>query len=186
MQGLQKRGVPIGFDRRRTPRYDCVGDAEIRCVPWNGMLLAGRLRNLGLGGCYIATVSPLQFGAQTEILLRVSDACFRTLGLVKGTHNRAGIAVQFLRMSARGQAVLEDLLFELTRRRVAMRAVRLAARGKMPRNTEDLATGAPSIVLADRVPMGTVLPTRTESRALEERASSSDTDLLTPILDLFA
>jgi hypothetical protein len=107
-------------DRRRIPRYACSGQARISCLPLNGTLLNGRLRDLGLGGCCIESIethSPFDLGAQTEILLEVNSWFFRAMGHVKALRDRSGISIEFMRMSAGGYNTLADLIADLKRPR---------------------------------------------------------------------
>jgi hypothetical protein len=107
-------------DRRRIPRYSCSGHARISCLPLNGTLLSGRLRDLGLGGCCIegiATPSSFDLGAQTEILVEVNSWFFRAMGHVRALRDRSGISVEFMRMSAGGYSMLADLIADLERPR---------------------------------------------------------------------
>jgi hypothetical protein len=62
---------PRKTDRRRVARYSYSDQAQIACLPLNGALLRGSLRDLGLGGCRIESVettAPFDLGARTEIL----------------------------------------------------------------------------------------------------------------------
>ena len=173
------------LEQRRTPRYCCTGEAEIRCLPFDGFLLPGKLRNLGLGGCYIETVHPFLFGAQAEILLRVNASSFRTMGLVKAIHNRSGVSMQFVRMSSGGHSILEELLFEMARLRVAMSA----SRPLRQRERSGGAGESRNMLLNANVPIvGTVLPAdpNEDVRILERRTKVADLAVITRILDLFA
>jgi hypothetical protein len=105
-------------DRRRMPRYSCSGQAQITCLPLNGALLGGKLRDLGLGGCgieCIETTSPFDLGARTEILVEVNSWSFRAMAHVRAVRGQSGISVEFMRMSAGGYSMLTDLIAELER-----------------------------------------------------------------------
>ena len=102
-------------DRRRTPRYVCGGRAQITRLPSDGAVLQGRLRNLGLGGCYIETPSPLQLGARTEVLVQVNSLCFRAMSLVRAVRASSGVGVEFIRLSAGGHHTLAELVVDLER-----------------------------------------------------------------------
>jgi hypothetical protein len=110
-------------DRRRIPRYACSGLARITCLPLNGALLSGRLRDLGLGGCCIESIeTPSQFdlGTRTEILVEVNSWFFRAMGHVRAVRNHSAISVEFLRMSAGGYSMLADLIADLERPRTVV------------------------------------------------------------------
>jgi len=118
---------PGNSDRRRIPRYSCSGQARISCLPLNGTLLSGRLRDLGLGGCCIESIetpSSFDLGTQTEILMEVNSWFFRAMGHVRALRDRSGISVEFMRMSAGGYSMLADLIADLERPRTGIRSRR--------------------------------------------------------------
>src|SRR5438105_6485080 len=105
--------MAVGQDRRRMPRYICSGAARIICLPMVGAGLQGRLRDLGLGGCWIEgieTAFPFDLGAQTELLVEVNSWAFRAMGHVRALRDRSGISVEFARLSAGGYNMLGDVI----------------------------------------------------------------------------
>ncbi len=108
-----------GGNRRRSPRFGCSGLANIVCLPSDGALLRGTIRNLSVGGCFIETGLLLPCGAQTEILARVEASSFRALAQVRAVLGRSGMCVEFVRLSSGG----EDMLAELVRHLAKMRAI---------------------------------------------------------------
>jgi len=107
-------------DRRRVARYSCSGHAQITCLPLNGALLRGSLRDLGLGGCRIESIetsSPFDLGARTEILVRVNSWFFRAMAHVRAVRGQSAISVEFMRMSAGGYRMLAELISDLERPR---------------------------------------------------------------------
>ena len=126
-----------GRDRRRIPRYVCSGAAQINCLPIVGACLRGRLRDLGLGGCWIEeieTAYPLNLGVQTELLMRVNSWVFRALGHVRGLRDRSGISVEFARMSAGGYNMLADVIAELERPRIVVARPRIESSSRFLRS----------------------------------------------------
>ena len=117
-------------DRRRIPRYFCSGVAQINCFPLSGSLLRGRVRDLGLGGCCIECVESVPLldpGDPTEVLVEVNSWSFRAMAQVRAIRGRAGISMEFMRMSAGGSSMLTDLIADLERpRTVGSREERLA------------------------------------------------------------
>src|SRR5690349_21837138 len=112
-----------GRDRRRIPRYVCSGAAQINCLPIIGACLQGRLRDLGLGGCWIEGIEtpyPIDLGIQTELLVEVNSWIFRALGHVRALRGRSGISVEFARLSAGGSSMLADVIAELARPRIVV------------------------------------------------------------------
>jgi hypothetical protein len=104
-------------DRRLTPRYICCGPAQITYLPSDGMLFRGRLRNLGLGGCYIETSSLFPVGARTEVLLQANSLYFRAMAQVRAVREKFGMGLQFIRLSTGGYRALAEVLVELQQRR---------------------------------------------------------------------
>jgi hypothetical protein len=113
--------LPTGSDRRRTPRYVCGGRVQINSLPSNGTVMRGRLRNLGLGGCYIETASPFELGARTEVLVQVDTLCFRAMSLVRGIRGGGGLGMEFIRLSAGGHCTLAELIVDLQKLQALMR-----------------------------------------------------------------
>jgi hypothetical protein len=94
---------PRKTDRRRRARYSCSGQAQIACLPLNGTLLRGSLRDLGLGGCRIEsfeTTAPFDLRARTEILVKVNSWFFRAMAHVRAVRGQPAISVEFMCTSA--------------------------------------------------------------------------------------
>jgi c-di-GMP-binding flagellar brake protein YcgR len=111
---------PRKTDRRRVARYSCSGQAQIACLPLNGALLRGSLRDLGLGGCRIESIeatSPFDLRARTEILVKVNSWFFRAMAHVRAVRGQSAISVEFMRMSAGGYSTLAELIADLKRPR---------------------------------------------------------------------
>jgi len=123
----QDIGVPLG-ERRRSPRFNCGGLAQIICLPSEGLFLPGRIRDLSLGGCGLFLPRPIPCGALAEILVRVNASSFRALGQIKALREPAGICMQFLQMSAGGQDMLVELVRELARQHAMTRRVQAVRR----------------------------------------------------------
>ena len=104
-----------------TPRFACSGQAQITYLPSDGILLRGRLRNLGLGGCYIETGSSFVIGTRTEVLLRANALCFRAMAQVRAVREKTGIGLEFIRLSAGGYRSLAEALVELEQQQALLR-----------------------------------------------------------------
>jgi len=155
-----------GIDRRRIPRYLCSGQAQIRCLPLNGALLRGTVRDLGLGGCCIEcieTVSPFDLGARTEILVEVNSWFFRAMGHVRAVHGRSGISMEFMRISAGGYSMLADLIADLERpRNVATRQERLLEHSRRLLRSK---SGLGSVLHDSIAIVGTIMPAQSAEEA---------------------
>jgi len=177
-------------ERRRNPRYLCGGLAQITCLPSAGVLLGGELRNLGLGGCYIETITPFALGARAEMVLRVNSLSFRALGQIRAVRERGGIGVEFLRLSASGRSILAELLLELQRQRALRRAANPAHqedRRELLRLYPENRWATPLVPSRSVAIVGTVLP-RGDSEApsgLQSYVANEDLLSTASLLDLF-
>ena len=154
-------------------------------LPWAGALLWGKLCNLGFGGCYIETISPLECGARAEIVLRVNALSMRAIGQVCAVRDRSGFGIEFVRMSAGAYSTLAELMEELERFRAVMRAPRPAGRDKiLQRALKSVCLPAPG----RSIPVvGVVVPALPgeAAAALQRRLRSWDLFQTDPPLDIF-
>lgn len=128
-----KKPLTLEQDRRRSPRYSCGGLVQIVCLPSDGILLPGKIHDLSLGGCSVETVSPLECGVRTEILVRVNTSSFRAVGQVRAVRGSARMGMQFLQLSVGGQDMLVELIRELTRQQAIATMLRAARREPDPK-----------------------------------------------------
>jgi hypothetical protein len=116
-------------DRRRSPRFSCGGYANVNCLPSNGIALPGAILDLSLGGCRIATTSPINRGTRAEIFVRVNAASFRALGEVRAVRGNSGAGLEFVQLSAGGREMLTDLVTDLARLHAVMDKLKATRRG---------------------------------------------------------
>ena len=100
-------------ERRRSPRFNCDGQVEINCLPSEGNILPGKIRDLSLNGCRVDTTLPIDPGVRAEIVLRFKGASFRAVGEVKAIRGRSGAGIEFIHLSVFGKEQLSDMLEEL-------------------------------------------------------------------------
>jgi hypothetical protein len=136
------------------------------CLPLRGTLLRGRVRDLGLGGCFIEsieTIFPFDLGAQTEIRVEVNSWFFRAMGHVRAVRARSGISLEFLHMSAGGHSMLADLIADLERPRSgAARQEHLIEHSRqLLRGTSNLGSTLPQSVAI----VGTIVPAQSAEEA---------------------
>jgi PilZ domain-containing protein len=112
-ENIERVPATEGRERRRTIRYGCEGDVEVCKVPSTGMR-KGKLRNLSLGGCYIELELPYATPTYVEVMMRVHGHSFRVTGTVRKTH-KAGIGVEFDKLSSGARHLLSELITELDR-----------------------------------------------------------------------
>jgi len=117
---------PSNGDRRRSPRFCCEGEAKIIRLPWDGLWLPGRIKDLSLGGCCLVTPAGLDCGMCAEIVLRVKTGVFRAVGQVREVRTQSGVGMEFVRMSAGGLEMLQDVIRELARLQAHMDRIKSA------------------------------------------------------------
>lgn len=171
-------------ERRRSPRFSCGGQAKIICLPSDGTLLPGRVRDLSLGGCSIETVSPLGWGARAEILVQVNASSFRALSQVRALRGPHGIGMQFLHLTPGGRDMLVELIRELARQNAIAATLRAARREP----DQDRWAECRAALLQESFPMlGRIMVSEnSEPRPLPvERSALVDEDTKEFPLDLF-
>ena len=187
-----------GSDRRRTPRFQCNGQAKIIILPSNGLFLPGQVRDLSVGGCRIDTPSALVRGAQTELVIQVNSSAFRAIGEVRAAAGASGICVEFVRLSRGGRDMLAQLVADLAQLQVKAGARRNALLEADPETVRESLRrgGLEPLLILDRYPIfravTTVEPASGTSESAEQRSpldiESADADLeVEPgnLLDLF-
>ncbi len=102
-----------GTDRRRAPRYDCEGRAEVARIPSIGTR-KGKLGNLSEAGCFIETDNPFSAGTYVEVTLQLETVSLRMAGSVKNIR-KTGMGIAFHCLSDRAVRLLQDLVHELKR-----------------------------------------------------------------------
>jgi PilZ domain len=159
-------------DRRRDARFSCGGYATISCLPSDGILLLGQIRDLSLGGCCVNTALPIGCGVRAELVVRVNAASFRALGEVRAIRGRSGACMEFVRLSPGGKDMLSDLIKELERAQAVVDRLKSARRDLDEKSFgKQLEEGQiQALRLRKRFPLfGTIRPA--ESSELDQAAS---------------
>ncbi|HKM49180.1 MAG TPA: PilZ domain-containing protein [Terriglobales bacterium] len=117
-----------GEDRRRSPRFTCGGQAKINCLPSDGVILSGTVRDLSLHGCCLEIPQPFDCGVRAEIIVRVNAASFRAVGEVKAIRGPSTAGMEFVHLSAGGRDLLADMVARLARLQAIMNQLRSARR----------------------------------------------------------
>ena len=96
---------------RRTNRYECMGDAEVRIAVAKPVVHA-TVRNLSRGGCFLAfqTNQDLELGDTVEVSFNVRNTPMRMCGTVKFIRSAREIGIEF----AAGGRLMHWQLEELT------------------------------------------------------------------------
>ncbi|MGO9402353.1 MAG: PilZ domain-containing protein [Terriglobales bacterium] len=124
---MPERGNPEE-DRRRSPRFTCGGQAKVNCLPSNGIVLPGTIRDLSLHGCCLDIPQQFDCGVRAEIIVRVNAASFRAVGEVRAIRGPSTAGMEFVHLSAGGKELLADLIAELARLQAIMNQLKSARR----------------------------------------------------------
>jgi hypothetical protein len=120
--------VRANDDRRGSTRFSCGGQVTISCLPSDGIVLPGKIRDLSLGGCCVDTTLRIARGARTELVVRVNAASFRAVGEVRAIRGHSGACLEFVLLSAGGKGVLADMVTELARLQAVMNDIKATRR----------------------------------------------------------
>jgi len=119
-QDLQQTGKPAGRDRRAQARVPIDTSADILLINI-GSHVAGRIQDLGAGGCRIHTCEPFPVGIYTrvETEFRLQGLPFRLSGVIQALYDqkRQVVGIRFLDMSSRKRDQVEQLIKEMEEER---------------------------------------------------------------------
>lgn len=105
-------------ERRKRPRYPCVGVNVEFCAPGASVGMFGRLSDISLAGCYIEVLTPCLQGTALDVVLRHQRSDVRLPGRVVTVHPGMGMGIEFDQTAAQNSAGLAGLLGALVGRRV--------------------------------------------------------------------
>jgi len=99
-------------ERRRYPRYPCVGGVKLRK---EGMELGtwAKLTDIGLGGCYAELMSTLPLQTPVEFEIQALDIGIHGRGIVRTMHPSVGNGIAFTQMGAEDWQRLNQLIARL-------------------------------------------------------------------------
>lgn len=100
-----------GPERRQTPRYRCVGLAEI-AVPGRGLRYRGRIGNLSAQGAFIETDCPLERGTSVELRMETEGMPLRVAANLMA-RRRNGVGLRFHNVTARKLDQIHAIIAEL-------------------------------------------------------------------------
>jgi len=99
-------------ERRRYPRYQCSGGVQLSKEN-TGLPVWVRLADIGLGGCYVETMSPLPLQTNVELVIHVDDMEIRGRGRVRTSDPTVGNGIAFTQMPADDWLRLHQLIARL-------------------------------------------------------------------------
>ena len=82
-------------ERRRSLRFPFLADVEM-LEPSSGAKITGRTADLGLGGCYIDTLSPLPVGIEVKLKISRGNESFEAQARVIFSQIGMGMGVAFV------------------------------------------------------------------------------------------
>jgi hypothetical protein len=102
-----------GAERRKSIRYPFT--AEVEAVEVRSQVrVAGRTSDLGLGGCYIDTISSLPVGAVVRLRIKREQRVFEAVATVANAHVSMGMGLAFTEIKPEHLDVLRAWLAELS------------------------------------------------------------------------
>jgi len=110
----QEAAARPATERRRSPRYKCVGSAEI-IHPDTNMRTWGTLTDISLRGCYVEINSTLPVESKIELVLESQSVRFRAQGIVRISYPFLGMGILINKIEPDQRKLLEDLLAVLAR-----------------------------------------------------------------------
>jgi len=99
----------MGADRRGTPRYRFIAEAEVIEILADTKLKA-RTSDLSIGGCFLDMLNPSPKGTEIQVRISHADATFTALGRVAFVVPNIGMGVAFTNVDGNQIAVLHRWL----------------------------------------------------------------------------
>jgi hypothetical protein len=105
-------GANSRTERRRYPRYQCSGAVQMR-KEGTDLPVWVRLADIGLGGCYVETLSPVPLQTTVELIIEAEGLQIRGRGKVRTLHPSVGNGIAFTQMIAEDWQRLHQLIARL-------------------------------------------------------------------------
>ena len=101
-------------ERRRSPRYPFIADAEVTEIASDTKLNA-KTSDLSIGGCFLDMLNPSPEGTEIQVRISHASATFTARGRVVFIFPNMGMGVVFTRVEDDQLAALQKWLSELSR-----------------------------------------------------------------------
>jgi PilZ domain len=111
--GATREAATKEAERRGADRHIFTASAEVVDMA-TGARFSTRTTDLGPGGCFVDTLSPLPVGSQVHVSVRKGQTHFRCEGTVVYSQDGLGMGIGFESLDAAQQQQLEAWLTELT------------------------------------------------------------------------
>jgi hypothetical protein len=96
-------------ERRRSPRYACQGEIQVKTAS-KSTAVRFRLTDIGMGGCYAETMSPLPLNTALDLVLKVAGTVIPAKGVVRTSHVSMGMGIEFVDLGPEQTKELTSLL----------------------------------------------------------------------------
>lgn len=107
--------VPVrGAEKRRSPRQNCAGSAEIR-EEGRDIRTWSTFTDISMHGCYVESQATYPTGTILHMKLEANGIRVESKGIVRVNYSHLGMGIAFLAMSADNTARLKELLGSLSR-----------------------------------------------------------------------
>ncbi|HVB56169.1 MAG TPA: PilZ domain-containing protein [Candidatus Acidoferrales bacterium] len=108
-----KRDRSSGQERRGSPRYPFTATCEA-VETRSGVRVAGRMSDIGRGGCYIDTIGPLPVGSDVTLRVNRDNESFKTTAKVVFSQMGMGMGLAFTNGAPEQLWILEKWLGDLS------------------------------------------------------------------------
>jgi len=101
--------IPVGEERRRTPRYPFIATAEVTDTSSQASTTA-QVSELSLYGCYLQMPNPLPENAQVKIKIYSEGKFFESNGVIAYSQPNIGVGITFREVRPQLLTVLKQWL----------------------------------------------------------------------------
>jgi hypothetical protein len=108
-----KSGAAAHDERRRSVRHTVSAVVQVVDTR-SGTRLTTRASDLGLGGCYVDTLTPLPVGTVVKLALHKDKVLIEMTGKIVYSHPGLGMGIAFVEAASEHRAALEDWLNNLS------------------------------------------------------------------------
>jgi hypothetical protein len=108
-----KSGAAAHDERRRSVRHTVSAVVQILDTR-SGTRLTTRASDLGLGGCYVDTLTPLPVGTEVKLALHKDKVLIELTGKIVYSHPGLGMGIAFVEAASEHRAALEEWLNNLS------------------------------------------------------------------------
>jgi hypothetical protein len=108
-----KSGAVAHDERRRSTRHTVSAVVQVVDMR-SGTRLTTRASDLGLGGCYVDTLTPLPVGTEVKLGLHKDKVLIELTGKIVYSHPGLGMGIAFVEAASEHRAALEEWLGTLS------------------------------------------------------------------------